>query len=127
MKFKTDRIQKEFESNQLPWKLVRIIQMIENFCLAKYNYEITITDILRTQEEQDAIYEYSDKYREKPWKSVHQVWRGVDLRTRDMPSEAINEISDMVNKIQYDPNRPEKKSCIYHNVGAGIHLHLQCM
>ena len=50
--------------------------------------------------------------------------RGVDLRCYD--SEIGYLIEQRTNrKWTYDPARPEKKCCMYHNVGQGAHLHLQ--
>lgn len=50
--------------------------------------------------------------------------RGIDLRCRD---ELIGQaICDFVNRSwTYDPDRPEMKCAIYHNVGQGKHIHLQ--
>ena len=49
---------------------------------------------------------------------------GLDLRC---PSQGHGqEVEKWVNANWiYDPSRPEKKCCIFHNVGNGWHLHLQ--
>ena len=125
MKFKTPRQEDEFKNANS--KLKNIIFTAANYMMERYNFEITITEILRTQAEQDEIYKKDPKYMEKPWRSVHQDGRGVDFRTRDMTKEMIVDLCDFLNKIPYDPKRPEKKTCLYHDVGAGIHLHAQCL
>ena len=125
MKFKTQRIANEYESNSLSDKLVRLIKVADSYMLAKYNYEITVTDLIRTQDEQDEIYKDNEKYKSNPWKSVHQYGRGADLRTRDMSQDMIDDLEQVLNRIPYDTNRPDKKTCLVHNVGKGMHFHIQ--
>lgn len=51
--------------------------------------------------------------------------RGLDLRCHDpFTGEAVE---TYVNAIyEYDPDRPSKKCCMYHDAGqGGFHLHLQ--
>lgn len=125
MKFKDVRQQVEWETGKLPRKITNIIKFIDHYCQAKYNYEITLTEVLRTQEEQDSIYKDDPNYKVKPWVSNHQYWRAVDLRTNDMKAGMVEDIAEVVNRITYDPKRPDKKTCVYHDVGKGIHFHLQ--
>ena len=50
--------------------------------------------------------------------------RGVDWRCRD--KEKGDKIASMINSMwQYDPGRADKKCCICHDVGLGLHLHIQ--
>jgi len=50
--------------------------------------------------------------------------RGVDLRIGRWHSE--DRIERTINEAWiYDPERPEMRVAIYHNVGLGAHLHLQ--
>lgn len=50
--------------------------------------------------------------------------RGVDLRLWSHAAGRLFE--SMINeKFQYDPERPEKKCAVFHDVGKGIHLHIQ--
>lgn len=59
-------------------------------------------------------------------KGVHGAYRGLDFRSHGIPQELIDEICYEVNeRWMYDPNRPEKKCLIYHDVGRGPHFHLQ--
>lgn len=59
-------------------------------------------------------------------KGVHGTLplRGIDLRCHD---EIVGkQVEDYINsRWQYDPARPEKKCCMYHDVGKGAHIHLQ--
>lgn len=51
--------------------------------------------------------------------------RGIDVRCRDPLNGAA--IENSMNAIwQYDPERPGMKCCIFHDVGQGAHIHLQC-
>ncbi len=50
--------------------------------------------------------------------------RGIDVRCHD-PARGKMAESYMNNLWNYDPNRPEMKVCIFHDVGKGAHLHLQ--
>ena len=50
--------------------------------------------------------------------------RGIDLRCKSRSIGLM--IESMVNAAwSYDPERPEMRACIYHDVGQGAHLHLQ--
>ena len=50
--------------------------------------------------------------------------RGIDLRCRE--SDFGKLIEDYVNnKWIYDPDRPDMKCCIFHDIGQGAHIHLQ--
>ena len=59
---------------------------------------------------------------------VHGVipCRGIDIRSHVYHNPGAEEICDDINgKWQYDPERKEKKVAMVHDVGAGIHMHLQ--
>ena len=50
--------------------------------------------------------------------------RGLDFRCTSQIHG--KEVETWVNDIwSYDSSRPEKKCCLFHNVGNGWHLHLQ--
>jgi hypothetical protein len=134
--YKTDRQRFEMESGSINRKLVNIVYLGMEYLSIEYpeiDYTLIVTDLKRTTEEQDDIYlNHKDpnvvkKYKKKPWLSVHQFNRGLDLRTSDMPIKMVNKLMAFFNLFTYDPKRPEKKTCIYHDVGTGEHLHLQAM
>lgn len=55
---------------------------------------------------------------------VHGYFRGLDLRCR--ARERGKAIAAAINEeFIYDPDRPWMKVAIYHDVGKGVHLHLQ--
>lgn len=103
------------------------------FVYRKYRFILTITDLIRTQPEQDEIYlnhidpYIREEYKKKPWPSVHQFRRGADVRF-NFPPGWLKEILDYMNdKYPYDPSRPKKKTIQPHNAGSGEHLHLQTL
>jgi hypothetical protein len=50
--------------------------------------------------------------------------RGIDFRMRDARIGKIIE-KQINDKWTYDPLRPYKRCAVFHNVGRGIHLHIQ--
>ena len=127
IQFKSERQQREWNDGQLGPKLIDIMNMVNLYSELVFNKSIVITDIYRTQKEQDDIYYYNQDYQKKPWKSVHQYWRGVDIRSSIYDEEEIKELVKLANKVTYDPARPDKKTSLYHTVGSGLHVHFQTM
>ena len=129
--FKEDRQRKEWESGDVSIHLVKRIKFLcEYINIAYPDYgSLTMTDIIRTSDEQDRIYLTSptlkEMYKKKPWLSVHQFGRGIDIRTTDMEKNMVNRILIVLNSIPYDVKRPSKKTAIFHNVGSGEHIHIQ--
>ena len=123
MKFKTDRQREEYESDKLDPKMRMLLQMIDFYSVLKTGLEITVTEIYRTQEEQDAIYARSEKYQAKPWLSVHQIWKGADIRVTDYRGEDVANILGVLESIPYRTRG--KQTAIRHDVGKGDHIHIQ--
>ncbi len=126
MKFKTPRQEDEFIRAKA--KIKEIVLSAASYMMDKYKYEIVVTEVFRSQAEQDDIYKNDPNYKIKPWRSVHQDGRGVDLRTNDMTKAMIDDLRDYLNTIPYDPKRPEKKTCLVHEVdNHGNHFHIQTL
>jgi len=52
--------------------------------------------------------------------------RAVDLRTRCYDGDGAYRIMDEINnRWIYDPGRPDKKVAMIHDVGQGLHFHIQ--
>ena len=50
--------------------------------------------------------------------------RGIDIRCKDKDFGLL--VSKHTNSCWiYDPDRPRKVCCVYHDVGSGYHLHFQ--
>lgn len=123
IKFKDDRVKTEWMfSSELSTRVKLITEILSGFCQLNFAKDITITHILRTQTEQDEFYAKDANYKKDPWKSVHQFGRGVDIRSRDFNQTEIKRIVDFMNGIDYSK---DKKTCTYHDVGQGVHIHLQ--
>lgn len=118
MKFKSERIENEWRTGKLSSPLKLIIVWIDRLA-ALCNFEITLTGIYRSQNEQEAIYGPGTKK-----KSTHQFWRAVDLRTRDLPTWFIELLVVAVNML-YPYGKKGKNTALYHSVGKGWHLHIQ--
>lgn len=54
---------------------------------------------------------------------VHGVGRGIDLRSRDFFPNDLNDINEIINRNwTYGKGKP---TCLIHDVGQGMHIHLQ--
>lgn len=85
-----------------------LIQLLETF--EKYTKGIVVTEGWREG------------------RGVHSTdpCRGVDLRSWIYTPTQLTEIEIYINTSWvYDPNRPEMKCLLIHNVGKGEHIHLQ--
>lgn len=92
------------------------------YCEVEFKKDITVTEIFRTQEEQDSYYKDHESYKEKPWKSVHQYWRGADVRSKNFEHEEIQKITNWLNMVHYSTKH---NTCVYHDIGLGEHWHIQ--
>lgn len=120
VKFKTQRIEAEWANAYQPLK--DFVTMLALFLFLKYKKDLTISELNRTDSEQDEYYKADPNYRIRPWRSVHQDGRGCDIRTRDMSPEIARELYELACKIPY---RDGKKSAVLHDIGLGMHLHVQ--
>ena len=120
MNFKTDRERDEwaelFNKNKM---LYSIALDVSSFSIREFGIMPLITEIQRSAEENEAIYGYRKV-------TVHMYWRGLDFRSWLYTTEQVKKIEEYINnKYYYDKNRPSKKVCLAHNVGAGMHFHFQ--
>lgn len=132
MDFKNNSKRLKDELESLKTKNNSLFDLLEDLnkhCLNKYNRTILITMIFRTQEEQDDVYKGTKNsagvaYNEKPWKSPHQFWHSVDLRSSVFSKVEIKEIEDYLNS-KYNSSNYYKWSAKCHDVGLGDHFHIQ--
>lgn len=126
MKFKTDRIRKEWLGPGLVWpELLGIVDDASDFANDLYQWEFVITCLLRTPEENDKLYAGDGTH----LRGVHVEGRGCDVRTRGIDPDAIAGVSGYINsKYVYDPERPNYLVCLPEKTGpgsSGRHLHFQ--
>lgn len=129
MRYKSDRIKKEWGSGKLDKRLQFIVIFLDWYCtnfikrIDGKKTDIQLTCIFRTQAEQDSIYGNNVKYKRKKWLSVHQFYRGVDIGVNAFSSDTKKLLCDLLNK--HFKNMGKSKVCIWHNVGLGDHFHIQ--
>lgn len=125
IEFKTDRIKQEFEQLKTEnSKLRALLVHLNEVVNARFEKNLTLTHIFRTQEQQDSFYKDSEKYKKRKFKSPHQFWHGADIRSRTFTSEEIAWIEDYLNG-KYNTKNYYKWTAKCHNVGLGDHFHLQ--
>jgi protein tyrosine phosphatase len=124
MKYKSDRIRTEF--GQLPYKnmpLFDIITRLDSYAQDTFNKEITLTCILRTKEENDALYA-STPPEQRPKATPHVFWGACDLRSSTFSDDEIASLVAWLNSSFKNPSKA--KVAIYHCIaGNAPHFHIQ--
>lgn len=123
MRYKNSRIEREWINPLLDFRVRVIALVLDWYCKRNFGIDIQLTGIHRTKEEQDRIYKNSSGYKESPWTSVHQVWRGIDVGVNKFSEEERRKACNFINK--YFDYSGRHNSCVYHDVGKGWHFHLQ--
>lgn len=123
MRFKTGRQKAEWTSDKVDPRLRAMILAVEGYCRwqrlpGQRLLEPTLTDLWRSREEQRALYPENPNKR-----SVHEFWRGGDLRSRNWTQEQVKELEGWIQKTFEYGGR--FKSARYHTIGRGFHIHLQ--
>lgn len=125
VEFKTDRCKKEYASLMSKNRPLRdLIDDVSRYSVDNFDKPVLITMISRTQEEQDYLYRNSEKYKKKKFKSPHQFWHAVDLRSRTFSDKEITQLVDYINETYNDKNY-YKFTAMCHSVGNGMHFHIQ--
>ena len=133
LEFKTDRQREEWESGQLSKKLKWIVRVIAVASYYVFNKKVVITDIFRTQQENEKIYGWAPGSRKKRPVSVHSFWRGIDLRVIGNKRKShykkaeAKTIARIGNAFLYDTKRPNKKTAVYGDQRHSNHIHLQVL
>lgn len=121
----SERIKKEIgdlRSKNKP--LLKLILDLYHYIEDTFDKDTIITMIYRTQEEQDNIYKDNEKYKQRKFKSPHQFYHGIDLRSRIYTQDEIDHIVDYLND-KYNDSNYYKFTAMCHNVGHGDHFHIQ--
>ena len=84
-----------------------------------FKKDTVITEIYRTQEEQDKYYRNKKKFI-----SPHQRWLATDLRTFHLTKKEIKTLVNSINK-RYNPINTYIPTAFYHDMGLGPHIHIQ--
>ncbi len=106
--------------------MCRLLHKLEAHVESKYQKHITITQIDRSQEENDKIYKNSTRPKRK---TAHSVWAAVDIRSSDFTKKEIEEIISFLNDEYNGSNSnplPSGSTAMCHEVpGHGMHFHIQ--
>lgn len=114
---KTERILEELHSDLLDMRLFGIAAAVCVYAFVRYRAIGDITDIIRTREEQLAIYP-DGRF------SVHEFGRGLDIVFRGLGHAEHEEIRDWINE-RWPYGKTQYQTAKYHDAGTGDHLHLQ--
>jgi hypothetical protein len=101
-----------------------ILYDVAGFCKEKFDKEVVVTEILRTQEEQDKYYAKDEAYQKKKKTSPHQLGHALDLRDWTFTKDQIKEIVEYVNG-KFNKTNSYAWTALDHNVGQGYHFHIQ--
>jgi hypothetical protein len=121
--YKMDNLKSEFADTNLDYRLRVIVYALAGFVYHNFGKNITITEILRTQEMQDLYYKDDPIYKQSKWLSTHQYWRAIDLSLKYFTDSEIEEIAKFLSHFQY--GSIGKSTAIIHDIGLGKHLHIQ--
>ena len=127
MKFKNEsqRLKSEWSDlYQNNPELFELMMELDIYAMTSFGKEILITMIFRTDEEQAYLYRNSERFKEKPFKSPHQFWHAVDIRSRSFTTQEQKRMVRWINRKFNKPNYYKWTSKV-HNVGAGDHFHIQ--
>ncbi len=121
IRFKTSKIEHEWAGESIDPKLRKIIQLVDAFCgIEAPGYAgITLTSIMRTEEEERKIY---DDPEHKP--GVHVFGRGADIRTEDMPADLALRVSKFLKQITYRKGS-KHTTAVYGDERHQDHIHVQ--
>lgn len=126
MRFKTDRINKEFY-NDLPTKnkkLYTVLMLLDNFTQLEFGKDICLTDIFRTKEEFDSLYSQTPPDK-RPVTSPHMFWNAADIRSTDFNEPQIKRMLTFLNCFTYASGQGKPVS-LYHCIAGNVfHFHIQ--
>lgn len=104
--------------------LYDLLIQLDEYVHAQFDKNVIITMIYRTQGEQDYLYRNSARYKKKKFKSPHQFWHAVDIRSRTFTHREIDMIVRWLNR-EYNKINYYKWTAKCHDVGSGMHFHIQ--
>ena len=98
--------------------------VLRSYMDVQKHYKLRIIEKWIIQKYKQIVITCAHERREYP--SVHDVipLRGLDIRSRiyTYPETVVSEIN---KKWTYDPLRTDLKCAVLHDIGKGIHIHLQ--
>src|SRR3990172_2535547 len=92
--FFENRLEAEF--NNLTRNLKEIIAYAAAYMANNFQSPLVLTHVFRTQEDQDRIYKDDPMYKVKKFQSVHQFYRGADVRISDIGMVNAHKLADHI-------------------------------
>ena len=130
VEFKTDRVMTEYHNDLLAENpdLFYIVEDLNKWVQKTFKKKTILTMIFRTEAEQDYLYRNSAKYKRRKFKSPHQFYHAVDIRSFIFTKAEIGRIERYLNK-KYNERNYYRWTAKCHEVGNnGMHFHIQfCM
>ena len=115
MLFKSPRQEREWASEKVHPRL-RLVMADAAVFMARLGWDPVITDVWRSKGEEARLGS----------SGVHNVWRAVDVRTRDVEPCKVEDLRRYLEgRWVYDPARPAKVLCYTAEHGNGPHVHVQ--
>lgn len=127
IQMKNDSKRLKTEYKQLMSKnmyMYNLLTDLNSFTQKQFKKGLVITMIFRTDAEQDYLYANSAKYQKRKFKSPHQFWHAVDVRSKTFTQAEIKKMVDYLNKKHNGPNY-YKWTAKCHSIGHGMHFHIQ--
>lgn len=129
MEFKAERVRLEYaELKRRNPALVAVLAVADRESRHISGKGILVTMIQRTSAEQEALLALRRKQGDAAagagTRSVHEVWRGADLRSWIYTSDQIAELVARLNR-QFIYGKGKLQVAGFHARGSGAHIHLQ--
>ena len=109
--------------------LYHLIEDLEVFVDSYFQKNVVITMVFRSQEKQDEIYQGTYRkdrsYDKKPWRSPHQFWHSVDIRSHNFNEDEIDKIEKFLNENGNDTNYYKWTAKNHEVNNGGEHFHIQ--
>lgn len=121
----SSRLSKEYSeltSKNLPLK--SLVEDLNIYVNRTFKKKLMLTMIFRTEAEQDFLYADNEKYKKKKFKSPHQFWQAVDIRSKTFTDSEVKQLEDYLND-KWNKDNYYKWTAKNHTVGHGMHFHIQ--
>lgn len=114
--FASYRVRAEWENGPLHPLLRVVFGEMADYTVLRWQWMPFVTCIYRTKAEDDEL----------EGTGVHSAWRALDVRTKDVDRDAVEDAVEHLNaEWVYDPRRLRLSVAYAKPHGSGPHLHLQ--
>ncbi len=104
-------------------KLYKLARLMSDYAEFMWGIDLTITSILRTQEENDELYKNTPVADRPKNPSPHLTWEAFDLRSRDLTPTQKDSLCKIANLVK---RKDGKVTMFIHAIAGGAeHAHAQ--